>query len=482
MRARSSLLDRARARAVAVAVACAAVAGVAVAVVVVVPASTTGCQTHQCDTSSSSYYGGRFTDPNTYETTDPNADWIPYPGQVTLHVVFPLGGPSPGRAVVSIDGQVGIGTSPNGGPDFEAGENWTPAVGQLAEIFGVSSTGFFVFNDTCALYSARFVVHFAPPGFTIFGGVGPGDGGIATLDDTWTWNGTGWAMQGSEPTNPDAGPEIGPTAREGATMATVNGFTYLFGGVDGTNYLADTWSWNGSVWTQAFIAPQDAGVLLAFPSARADVASAVVNGATAQLVLFGGHGADVTKGFAIGDLGDTWTWDGVPTDSWVTVSLPAGSSPSARSGAAAAALGQQMILFGGSSNGALLGDTWVYDLNAATWSQQQPATSPSPRFHAACATIPGGVLLFGGESGDGPLGDTWLWDGTTWTQQPTKAVAPSARYQTSTGVLSDTVVLFGGTDGARQFFDTWTWSAGGWMLQSQPSPPTPRYGAAGAGP
>ncbi len=54
----------------------------------------------------------------------------------------------------------------------------------------------------------------------------------------------------------------------------------LFGGDDPSgNYLGDTWTWDGTTWTE--LAPATS------PSARAD-ASMAYDPATAQLVLFGG--------------------------------------------------------------------------------------------------------------------------------------------------------------------------------------------------
>jgi len=102
------------------------------------PAATaTGCTTHQCDSLSTDFYGGRMTDPNTYETSDWNEDWVDYPGEVTVRVHFPAGNT---RVPVSIDSYVGTGLSPNGGPDFQPGESWVLAGGQLAELFFLDQT------------------------------------------------------------------------------------------------------------------------------------------------------------------------------------------------------------------------------------------------------------------------------------------------------------------------------------------------------
>jgi hypothetical protein len=72
-------------------------------------------------------------------------------------------------------------------------------------------------------------------------------GGFESPDfsDTWSWDGTTWTQIRVS----------GPSARWQAAMARLNDTLVLFGGQepDG-NYLADTWTWNGTAWTQAKVA------------------------------------------------------------------------------------------------------------------------------------------------------------------------------------------------------------------------------------
>jgi hypothetical protein len=70
------------------------------------------------------------------------------------------------------------------------------------------------------------------------------------------------------------------------------GTVVLFGGFGSSSLLGDTWTWNGTTWTQQHPATS--------PSAR-DVA-AVADAATGTVVLFGGGSPDG------GVFGDTWTW------------------------------------------------------------------------------------------------------------------------------------------------------------------------------
>jgi hypothetical protein len=99
----------------------------------------------------------------------------------------------------------------------------------------------------------------------------------------------------------------------------------LFGGYD-NGVLGDTWTWDGTDWTQrtpAHSPPAGYAHAMAYDAAHA------------QVVLFGGYG---------GSGNDTWTWDG--TD-W-TQRTPA-HSPSPREGHAMAydAAHAQVVLFGG---------------------------------------------------------------------------------------------------------------------------------------
>ena len=70
-----------------------------------------------------------------------------------------------------------------------------------------------------------------------------GSGVHGLLNDTWTWNGSNWTSQS---------PAESPPARYTATMDydTVSGNLVLFGGFGFTTPLNDTWTWNGVTWTQ----------------------------------------------------------------------------------------------------------------------------------------------------------------------------------------------------------------------------------------
>ena len=77
------------------------------------------------------------------------------------------------------------------------------------------------------------------------------------------------------------------------TYDAATGTVVLFGGGrGGDHYLGDTWTWDGTTWTQQHPAARPPG---------RNSASMAYDAATGTAVLFGGLGRH-------GVLGDTWTW------------------------------------------------------------------------------------------------------------------------------------------------------------------------------
>jgi Galactose oxidase, central domain len=461
--------------------------GVTSIVGVTAAALVPGCTTRECSASSYTYTGGRMVTPNQYETNDWNERWIPYPGDVTVNIDFP---PGIQRQPISITGYVGTSDTPNGGVDFQGGQNWAITSGQLDEGFFVSNTGFSVTNSSCAVYSARFVVDFAPATLTLFGGVGnSGNGGLQTLGDTWTWDGSQWAQAVIVS---DA--MAGPTARSGAALTTLGSSQFFFGGVEGSGtYDADFWRWDGVTWSQIFVPcpPLDSG-LGCFPFPRAYAAIAPLpnqpssdGGTVNKLVLFGGRSVSTSaSGPAAFAEDDTWIFDGTR---W-TKADPRTGSPPARWGATAFGFNGKVVLFGGFAGDLTpLGDTWIWDDQAQTWTQVPTgATGPSARALAAAApygTAAGpDVLLFGGTDGPNDLDDTWTWNGTSWSQ--VMVPGPGARSSAAMGTLGETVFLFGGLRAGVPLGDFWSWNGSAWQDLPQVSGasfPAARAGAGASG-
>jgi hypothetical protein len=217
-------------------------------------------------------------------------------------------------------------------------------------------------------------------------------GSGTAFGDTWTWDGSNWTQQF---------PPVSPPARTWTNMVYVPGTrtVLLFGGTntpDGDDAFDDTWAWDGIARTWTRLNPA------AHPSARL-INQLVYDGATRTVLLFGGVTANLT------DLNDTWTWDGA---NW-TPHFPA-SNPGPRNGPSLAydAALRAVLLFGGAVGACCsnsLNDTWAWD--GANWTEIYPANTPPRARNAANMDynpLYQVVLLFGGDSSGPVLDDTWL--------------------------------------------------------------------------
>lgn len=218
--------------------------------------------------------------------------------------------------------------------------------------------------------------------------------------DTWTWDGTDWTQRTPAHTPPVR--ELEVLAYDPALSVSV----MLGGFINSENIQTDvrrndTWEWNGSDWSQVTTATR--------PDAEPG-ASMAYQASSDSLVLFGSYYEP--------RVADTWTFDG---RDWTRHPAAAGWPPSLRFPALAPdPRSGQVILFGGDGQGAS-NDTWAW--NGTDWLRVGTATAPSQRSGASMAAdiSEGFVLLFGGgqhqpDNSTRYLHDTWTWNGTTWTQ------------------------------------------------------------------
>jgi len=98
------------------------------------------------------------------------------------------------------------------------------------------------------------------------------------INDTWEYNGSVWTRVA----------DTGPEPRVGCSLVYDGKVMILFGGKNDTTPFKNTWDWDGKHWTQR----QDIG-----PAARAYAALAY-DEVRQHAVLFGGSGQSL--------LGDTW--------------------------------------------------------------------------------------------------------------------------------------------------------------------------------
>jgi hypothetical protein len=134
-----------------------------------------------------------------------------------------------------------------------------------------------------SLRSAAISAYDSDQGVTVlYGGFRP----LASLGDTWEWDGKTWRMVSN------AGP--GPRAWPGFAYDSRRHRTILFGGENEKEvFFHDTWSWNGKKWTR---------IATAGPPARIQF-DMEYDSARDRIVLFGGQGDHHP-------LNDVWEFDG----------------------------------------------------------------------------------------------------------------------------------------------------------------------------
>jgi RHS repeat-associated protein len=261
----------------------------------------------------------------------------------------------------------------------------------------------------------------------VFGGE---NSASVAVQETWTWDGTNWTK---------LTPATQPSARWGARMAydSATGFTYLFGGYNGTTYQNDTWKWDGTTWT--LLSPTTK------PSIRLDGAMAY-DAATSTVVLFGGSKPPTY-------YADTYSWNGT---NWTALSPS--PAPTVRASAAVTydSGSSKIVLYGGYNGSTYLADTWLW--NGTTWASQSPGTAPSARAGAAMDYNPITTtsMLFGGVNGTSYYAETWSWDGTNWGLESSTS-NPGARSAAVVGwdAATSNLVLFDGRNSAGPLTDTW---------------------------
>lgn len=130
-------------------------------------------------------------------------------------------------------------------------------------------------------------------------------------------------------------------------------------------------------------------------------------------------------------------------------------------------LGQGLFLYGGEGQGGWLGDTWTF---VTRWTEQ-PVAGPSRRSGHAVAALGNQVVVFGGTDATtgASLDDTWTFNGAGWTHLP--AGGPPARSGHAMAELKGRIVLFGGADAGKPYGDTWTFDGSEWARVMVTGPP-----------
>ena len=173
--------------------------------------------------------------------------------------------------------------------------------------------------------------------------------------------------------------------------------------------------------------------------------------------------------------------------SWTRLSsLP--DAPCARSSHRLSALGGKAYLMGGETTARTSIDSTIHclDPSAGTWRNILPAHAPPPRVAHAQAAVDGKLIIFGGRSGvemgENELGDLWIFepDAETWTEVvPAGGASPSARSFHAATSVGDTLYVFGGCGAEGRLADLHAFSLETRRWTALPPPPdvTGRGGA-----
>ena len=163
---------------------------------------------------------------------------------------------------------------------------------------------------------------------------------------------------------------------------------------------------------------------------------------------------------------------GVP-EKWVQLSPATSPLPTPGYGAENTSMAydqarQQIVFFGGPYDGVQYGNQTCGAWDGATWTQKFPATVPPGRHSPGLAydVIHQQVVMFGGATQTAILSDTWVWDGTNWTLKAVGLPGPAGRINHGMAFDGQQIVMFGGWDadfaGFVVYGDTWVWNGTNW--------------------
>ena len=274
------------------------------------------------------------------------------------------------------------------------------------------------------------------------------DAGGRTPYDTWTWDGAVWSQhqQNGVPRRRDF-ETLGYDAATkqvimfgGFSAATCPGETF-------TGETDETWTWNGSIWTQQHPTTS--------PSSR-DSMCAAFDSASGQFIAFGGTGND-TNGEPV-DLDETWNWTGTTWQQLHPALTPPAGGCSTTYDPTRKLI---VMLVAGTATG---GNTQTWAWNGTNWSHlADPPAVVNPMGFAFNADT-GLDMTYAGQGTCTTLGpmeaqcvqnnQTWTFNGSTWSQAPAaNNPAPGASWTASYDDATHQYVIIGGvtnfTDGVN---------------------------------
>lgn len=218
----------------------------------------------------------------------------------------------------------------------------------------------------------------------------------------------------------------------------------------------DVWAFNlnDSTWEELFPDGNVSGA----PFKRYGVAS-VFDPLNRKLISFAGFTTS-------GRFDDTWAFN-VDNQSWTNQSNVTFPLKRCLTSQSFASDRREMIVYGGQSTGNLK-DIWTLNVDTYNWTNLTPAQTPVARhFSSNVYCGKGHVVIFGGDSLNqgntmGALNDLWTFslDSKTWNTLPQGSLRPSPRYgHTSVYIPSqDKMIIFGGQGSSSLNAETWVYS------------------------
>ena len=302
------------------------------------------------------------------------------------------------------------------------------------------------------------------PGLILFGGLNP----TGVLGDTWLYDGSDWVL------HTQASPTPEPRQRMAMAYDSKRNRVILFGGDNAAKVvLGDTWQFSDGKWEQldpVASAPPRYSHYMAYDSARD------------RIVLFGGYPRhSSTHCTADAASRETWEFDGT---TWYQVQTT--SAPGQFVGGAMVydeARGKMVLFTGWEACGfGWHNETWEYDgLDWVRTTYGVPGTFWRYAVAMAYDVSRGRSVLFGGFHHGVNVGlqETWEYDGAQWALI-SPAVSPPGRWGHAMAYDSGKgrPVVFGGANETMYLGDTWEYDGTTWAQVLTAGQPPAREDAA----
>jgi PKD repeat protein len=289
----------------------------------------------------------------------------------------------------------------------------------------------------------------------LFGGYSPYYG---ALSDTWTFANNSWTQLSTNLSG-------APAPRWGASMVwdAADGYLVLFGGRNYVGYFNDTWTFNGTAWTNVTgsVAPPTRSLFeMAYDPVDREV---IVDGGARLDLPYGGWE----------NVNDTWAYS---AGNWTNITSAAPGGALDRAGGQAAYdpwNGSVVFVGGGSTVNWTAGCTPIDPVQTyvnGSWYEYPSSVGPPQLSQEMLTYDPAGpfLFLFGGfePSGTGAYtgciqtNATWVRSAGVWYNLTSSlTVSPGLRYLSGIAYdpISSEVVLFGGNGAGAYLDDTWVY-------------------------